>query len=263
MNALAPPPPVAIRQLVLQGLGRCGRAWTDLVFPWKCLLCGREEDSQQAPFCPTCRAWLLASAAKAAALACPRCALPIAGAGDATWKGCVRCLSQPPGFDAAFALGAYASVLRGLCLKLKADRNAWLAPWLGRLLAEAWHAELARLPGDAWIVPVPLHWWRRMSRGYNQAEGLAGGLAARLGLCVHQPLRRIRATDHLAHLSAEERMAAMSRAFRIRDRAGLAGRTVILVDDILTTGATCGAAARTLKQGGAGQVVVTVVARTP
>ena len=130
------------------------------------------------------------------------------------------------------------------------------------LLAEARQAELPRLPRDAWVVPVPLHWWRRLRRGYNQAEALAQGLSRRVDLRVHQPLRRVKAADHLAHKGATERMQAMRGAFRARRDHGLKGRTILLVDDILTTGATTGAAARALKQAGARRVVVAVLART-
>jgi ComF family protein len=152
--------------------------------------------------------------------------------------------------------------MRDLCLRLKHERNAWLAPWLSDLLAEARHAELGQLPHDAWIVPVPLHWWRRLRRGYNQADALAYGLARRLELRVHQPLKRIRATDRLAQMGVTERIEALRGAFRARRDPGLRGKTVLLIDDILTTGATSGAAARALKQVGAKRVVVAVLART-
>jgi ComF family protein len=114
----------------------------------------------------------------------------------------------------------------------------------------------------AWIVPVPLHWWRHWRRGFNQAEALARALARRLDLPVRRPLRRIKATEKLAELSPTERARALRGTFRARKGPGLAGRTVLLVDDVLTTGANCGAAARALKQAGAARVVVAVIART-
>jgi predicted amidophosphoribosyltransferase len=82
-------------------------------------------------------------------------------------------------------------------------------------------------------------------------------------LTVHHPLQRIRATDRLARLSATDRIEAMRGAFRARRESGLKGRTILLVDDILTTGATAGTAARMLKQAGARRVVIAVLARTP
>jgi ComF family protein len=147
-------------------------------------------------------------------------------------------------------------------LLLKHEQNAWLARWLIDLLVEA-RPEVAGLPRDACVVPVPLHWWRRWRRGYNQADELARRLAKRLRLPRRGLLRRVMATDPLASLGRVERAQVMRNAFRVRPRWGpaLAGRTVVLVDDILTTGATCGAAARALKKAGAAQVTVVVIGR--
>jgi ComF family protein len=176
--------------------------------------------------------------------------------------GCSACRNRTLGFDAVIALGPYEGALRELCLRLKHERYAWLAPWLSELLIEARREALASLPADAWVVPVPLHWWRHWRRGYNQAEALARGLAGRIGLPLRRGLRRLRATMKLAELSPTERARALHGAFRARRSPGLARSTVVLVDDVLTTGATCGAAARALKHAGASQVVVIVLART-
>jgi ComF family protein len=251
----------SMRRILAQGLTSCAGAVDDLVFPWSCLLCGAEGATVRGPFCMTCRTGLLAVAAAAGTSACPRCALPTGPYADLQ-RGCAQCRGRSLGFDAALALAPYAEAIRDLCLRLKHERNAWLAPWLSSLFAEARQDELARLPRDTWIVPVPLHWWRRLERGYNQAEALAKGLSRSLGLRVCQPLRRIKATDRLAHKSTSNRMDAMRQAFRSRHDPGLNGRTILLVDDILTTGATCGAAARVLKQAGAKHIVVAVLART-
>src|SRR5271166_3018856 len=251
----------SMRRILAQGLASCVRAVDDLVFPWTCLVCGIEGGSFRGPFCASCRARLLDAAATAGASACPRCALPIGPHADLR-RGCAECRGRSLGFDAALALGPYAESIRDLCLRLKHERNAWLAPWLGNLLADARRSELAQLPRDGWIVPIPLHRWRQLQRGYNQAEALAKGLSRSLGLRVHQPLRRINATDRLAHKTASDRVEVMRHAFRTRLEPGLNGRTILLVDDILTTGATCGAAARALKQAGAKQVIVAVLART-
>jgi ComF family protein len=252
----------SMRRVLVHGLTAWGEAVDALIFPWACLVCGTEGGALHGPLCESCRGGLLDAAALAGASACPRCALPVGPHADLQ-GGCAQCRGRSLGFDAALALGLYAGTIRDLCLRLKHERNAWLAPWLGNLLADAWQSELTRLPRDAWIVPVPLHWWRRLQRGYNQAEALARSLSPRLDLCVCQPLRRIKATDRLAHKAASERMDAMRQAFRTRPDPGLKGRTILLVDDILTTGATCGAAARALKQAGAKRVIVAVLARTP
>jgi ComF family protein len=168
------------------------------------------------------------------------------------------------GFDRAIALGPYEGPIRHLCLSLKYERNAWIARWLAELVvkgcSEALRSEV-KTEGGSWVVPIPLHWRRRLSRGYNQAEALALGIARGLSLEVRRPLRRVVSTPRLARIGRTDRSKIMKRAFRSRPDESLRGRTIFLVDDIMTSGATCGAAARALKQAGASRVVVVVVAR--
>ncbi len=250
---------VAARIAVARLLGAVGRAADALVFPWSCPLC--EKTGSNGPFCTICRQELLARAARAALSACPRCAHTTGPYGDLQ-GGCAACRGQSLGFDAALAFGPYEGPLRTLCLQLKHEENAWLAPWLSKLLVEARREAIAQLPSDTWVVPVPLHWWRELRRGYNQSEALARGLARQLGLPVCKPLRRPLATRQLAAMGPTERREVMHHAFRVRHHPRLSGRTVLLVDDVLTTGATCGAAARVLKQAGAARVVAIVFGRT-
>jgi ComF family protein len=229
-----------------------------LVFPWSCAVCGAHDT--HGPFCSTCHGELLEQAASGAASACPRCALSAGPFADLE-RGCAECRGKPLGFDAAIALGPYQGALRELCLRLKSERNAWLAPWLSKLMVAARRDVLDSLASEACLVPVPLHWWRRWRRGYNQAEGLARGLGRLLGRPVRRHLRRQRATDRLVTLSPTERSEAMRGAFVAKRGMGQSERTVLLVDDVLTTGATCGEAARALKRAGARRVVVVVIAR--
>jgi ComF family protein len=229
-----------------------------LVFPWSCSLCGVEGINQ--PFCPACRQGLVERSVAASASACPRCAQSVGPYADLK-NGCAACRGRSLGYEASLALGPYEGALRDLCLRLKHEQDAWLAPWLIDLLVEARRDAISRLPADAWVVPIPLHWWRHWRRGYNQAEALARGLARRLDLPVHRPLRRVAATPKLAELAPTQRDQVMRRAFRARLGSQIAGRSVLLVDDVLTTGATCGAAARALRQAGAERVIVIVIAR--
>ena len=245
---------LASRGWVQRCLAAFGNAAGALIFPWECPVCGTMEGA--SPFCAPCRDELL----DAAGDACARCAMPLGPFTDRT-GGCSECRGRSLGFDGAIALGPYQGPIRHLCLRLKHEPNAWIAPWTMDVLIEARHSALASEAGDAWVAPVPLHGRRRMRRGYNQAEALASRLARRLGLRHVQPLRRVRATPPLARSGRAERATLLRHAFQARPNPALKGRTVLLVDDILTTGATCGAAARALKRAGAARVVVVVIGR--
>jgi ComF family protein len=178
-------------------------------------------------------------------------------------KGCSECRGRPLGFDASIATGYHEGAWRALCVRLKKERAAWLAPWMAGLTAEARAADFALLPADAWIVPVPLHWLRRLERGYNQADALALALARRLDLPARRPIRRVKNTGRLVGLTLTQRAEVVRGAFEVDPRVApdLKGRTILLVDDVLTTGATTGAAARALKRAGAARVVVAVLSR--
>jgi ComF family protein len=112
------------------------------------------------------------------------------------------------------------------------------------------------------LCPVPLHWFRQMRRGYNQAELLARALCGPLSLPLVRPLYRPRATLPQKG-SRPERQAAMRTAFRVRDPGSVAGLDFLLVDDVLTTGATAGACAQALLDAGARAVGVVTLARVP
>jgi ComF family protein len=112
------------------------------------------------------------------------------------------------------------------------------------------------------VIPVPLHWRRRWQRGYNQAEALARALAGACGFpCRSHWLARVRHTPAQHLLSPSARRANVQGAFHARKRPELAGATVLLVDDVLTTGTTCSEAARALRDAGVRKVIVAVVAR--
>jgi ComF family protein len=241
------------RSLIRRWSAECLGALADLAFPLDCVICG--QDGTRTPFCDDCRAELR----EARGEACPRCALGL-GPWARSDGGCSVCRERTLGFDAAVALGPYQGPIREVCLRLKHQRDAWLAPWVADVLAEA-RGEQLRAEGPDGVVAVPLHWSRRLRRGYNQAEALAAGLARRLGAQLRPALRRIVATEPLAGLGRTERDRLMKQAFRARNRVRLQGQTIILVDDILTTGATCGAAARALKKVGAQRVIVAVIGR--
>jgi ComF family protein len=237
------------------GRGRGVRTWLDgvgsLVFDAPCDVCGQED----GPICSACREEML----DASGPSCPRCAMPVGPFANLD-GGCSDCRGRRTGFDEAIALGPYAGPIRHLCLRMKRREGRWAARWGADLLREA-RGDRLRASGADVITAVPLHWWRQLRRGYNQSGALAEALAARLDLPLVGSLLRSRWTPKLADLPRTRRAALLRGAFRAVMGADLEGKTVMLVDDILTTGATCGASARALKAAGAARVVVVVLAR--
>ena len=248
------------------------RGWRDRLFaallPAACLGCGAPLPASPAAsalgLCAACRGRL-----RAPGNACGRCALPLAASTPAGFL-CGRCRAHPPAYDRLLALWSYEPPLDAVVRGLKFGRLDYLGRHLGVALAEAFLAELgpdaeaAGVAGIDRVVPVPLHWRRRLARGFNQAERIARPLAAALGRPLAQALVRRRATPPQSGLGRPERLANPRRAFRVRRGAGdLAGATILLVDDVATTGATLDGAALTLKRAGAGRVIALVAGRTP
>jgi ComF family protein len=193
--------------------------------------------------------------------ACPRCAQTV-GQYTASAEGCSWCRDQRFAFAAAIRLGSYESRRREAVLRIKQRGGDELAYYVARLWAERSLGRL-RSCGAEVVVPVPLHWLRQLRRGHNQAAILAEGLARRLGLPVRPAwLTRRRATPHQTGQSAAVRRDNVAGAFVARRRPELNGRTVLLVDDVMTTGSTCHEAARALIAAGAARIVVAVLARS-
>jgi competence protein ComFC len=164
------------------------------------------------------------------------------------------CRAGLRGFDAAYSFGAYEGVLRQLIHLYKYAKVQPLARPLCALLARA----LPRDEAFDAVVPVPLHWRRRLQRGFNQAYLLARGLSRATGIPVLSALGRVRSTATQAGLSNRSRRQNVTRAFRSRN---LSGKRILLIDDVMTTGATGAACALALKQAGARRVVLLTVAR--
>lgn len=175
---------------------------------------------------------------------------------------CGACSVQPPVFDRARAALRYDDGSRGLILRFKHADRVDIAKTFGQMLEKA-GAEL--LADCDLIVPVPLHRWRLLQRGYNQAGLLAYALAGKgRGLVAPDLLRRVRATASQQGLSGEQRQQNVtSTAFRLhpRQRARVEGSRVLLIDDVLTTGATIAACTRVLKKAGVHAVDVLTLAR--
>jgi ComF family protein len=180
---------------------------------------------------------------------------------------CGSCRQGEQEFDLARSYGLYAGSLRKAILQLKFHGREYLGHRLGALLARAWEA--LPEPDSAVVAPVPLHPSRRRQRGFNQAELLASGLVRRLrkdersqGLRLEAgSLRRIRATLPQVGLSVSARRENVSGVFSVARPEQVRNRTIVLIDDVMTTGATLSACAAALKQAGAGRVLALSLAR--
>ncbi|NWG72087.1 MAG: ComF family protein [Parvularculaceae bacterium] len=199
---------------------------------------------------------------------CAQCGAPF-GAHEGDGALCPQCIAEPPSFDRARAAVVYGEASHRLIVAFKHADRTELLPLLAGLLARA---AAALGPGDGWraalIVPCPLHPLRLLQRRYNQAAMLALALKAPLGgstgpeIAV-EALRRVKPTRPQQRLSAAARQRNVAGAFAVNEAvaARIEGRRVILVDDVLTTGATLSACARALKKAGASRVEALVVAR--
>jgi ComF family protein len=154
----------------------------------------------------------------------------------------------------------YDGQLREAVLRIKQVAGDALAEALGTLFARKLRQRWER-DGPQVVIPVPLHWRRRLTRGYNQAESVARGIAGELRLpLVTRAVRRVRATPKQTGVSAAERRRNVEGAFRPTTLAAVKGLRVLLVDDVLTTGATADATAAAVRTAGAAQVHVAVLA---
>jgi ComF family protein len=236
-------------------------AWgaVDLVFPNACLLCVSPEARVGAfrhGFCSTCHADLVSDPA----VRCPRCGETIGPHTDIS-KGCVACRTRRFAFDACVRLGPYDRLLKRGIIQAKGSAGEPLAEMLGRLFAETRSAELRELDATV-VVPVPLHWRRRWTRGYNQAGAIAREVAAALGLSYRPSwVVRTRPVEQHAQPSAAAREANARGAFRVGRGASFAATTVLVVDDVMTTGSTVAEVARVVRAAGATRVVAAVLAR--
>lgn len=226
----------------------------DLIFPPRCPLCG-EGLSAQVGLCGSC--WN--DLAIPGDPACSLCQRPFDD-GIAAGLVCAPCLAQPPKHDGIAAGTLYNEASRKLVLAFKHGGRIALAPMMARLIA-------ARLPvsePDWLIVPVPLHRWRIWRRGYNQAALLGREIARLSGATLAVDLlERRKATPTLGGLGRRARTRALSGAIvaNPRHRERLRGAKVVLVDDVLTSGATSDACVSALKRAGAERVVIACFSR--
>lgn len=239
-----PPGPPAVKRSVLSGL----------LSP-VCPACGRESFPPSPHiFCQSC---IDSITFFDPALRCPGCG----GENRSALDFCSSCLCEPPRpWKHALALFSYSGTGKELIRKLKFSRRPDLARPLGILAADMLitsgiHADI--------IVPIPLNFLRRLSRSYNQAELLASVIAKTAGIHMAKLLRRKHSLRKQSVLGRHARHSGMENVFRVTAPRKIKDRHILIVDDILTTGATLSAAAAQLLKHGAASVSVLVIARTP
>jgi ComF family protein len=226
------------------------------LYPDSCRICGGI--LHQVVRFPVCERCLKTPEPFEAEFFCISCRTPFLNGFPLDHEGrCALCRSGLRAFEAAYSFGAYEGELREMVHLLKYQKVHTLARPLGGFLMRA-------LPRDEVfdaIVPVPLHWRRRWSRGFNQSELLARAVTRSTGIRVVNALRRVKATAVQAGLSNTARRRNVTQAFRCHHPEAVAGKRILLVDDVMTTGSTATACAQALKRAGAGRVTLLTVAR--
>jgi len=235
---------------MLQALVRLSQGFTQgllqLVYPATCLCCAGPMPDYQARLCDSCRRSLSNSTHPV----CPRCAATV-GPYVQVGSGCTQCRKESFHFERVLRLGPYEGMLREVVLRIKQLSGEDLAEAIGKLWAEV-----------SLVIPVPLYWFKRLRRGYNQSEVLAQALAIKLHVpYLGRLLRRTRNTPQQTQRVGVNRRDNVRDAFRAPASPKLTKKTVLLVDDVLTSGSTASEAARALKKAGAGKVFVAVLAR--
>src|SRR5438270_10694231 len=235
--------------MVVGLLRKCGRWALDFALPPRCAGCGTIVDDVHS-FCPHC--WKQVEFLGDGG--CSVCGIPLQATEQTI---CAACLAKPPRIARTRAAVAYGDVSRGLAIRLKYGRKVAIARTMARYMAP-----LVATGDDRLLVPVPLHRTRLWGRGFNQSALVARELSRRLGIATDPlALRRIRRTPPLKGMSPLQRRKTVAGAFRVRNNRAVAGKIVILVDDVLTTGSTAEACARTLKRAGAASVELVSFAR--
>ncbi|MBI1960704.1 MAG: ComF family protein [Candidatus Liptonbacteria bacterium] len=221
----------------------------DAVFPRMCLGCGKDAEDRESFLCAACRNGL----PRAQWVSCGACGGRVASFADF----CHIRTSFP--IIAAFSYES--ETVRSLAKHLKYKHIRGIAGLFGAFLADA-YGILIEDDGNTIVVPVPLHLIRAWKRGYNQADLIATAFAVRMGLRVERSaLVRVRMTRPQTSLSAKRRQDNMRGAFIAPEPARVAGKRIILVDDVFTTGATMREAAACLRHAGAKRVIGLVAAR--
>ncbi len=236
-----------------------GGALLDMIYPPRCAACGMDlaDGSDWPHLCGACSMkirWI--------GDACLRCGLPLGPySDDHDGRWCVSCRTVPLSFGRASAAAIYEDTVSALVRGFKYDRRMHIGATLSAMLCRKANDVLGGAGYD-WVAAVPLHPKKLRERGFDQSQYLASRLASEMRVpLLDGAMRRTRETPAQAGLSRTARFSNLKGAFEVARPGDVSGKQIIIVDDVMTTGATCSAAARALRDSGATVVAAAVVAR--
>lgn len=244
---------------------RIAQQFATLVFPIQCPFCKKQsiesidEDVRadcDQPWCDDCFAKLVGNPLDR----CLKCGAS-SGPKNPFPQGCRLCHGVDLRFERCFAIGNYRGDLQELVVKMKRCHDDVLAIQLGRLLGYQLDTLENEIEFDM-VIPIPTHWWRKFSRGFHGASVIADGISGVCGIRKSQNVLHCRRTTRKqGMLTTAGRFANVRGAFGLNERVNIRGKNVLLVDDVMTSGATASEATKTLYKGGAERVIVAVAAR--
>jgi len=238
------------------------RTGCDFIYPLVCPLCSVDLPQTSSAsavatrFCAVCRERLTPTIEQT----CCRCSAPVGPFLD-TSAGCIHCRRDRFAFESVVSIGVYQNLLKLVCRRVKRSDGRIIATAAAGLLWDRVGIQLRGAKIDL-VIPVPHHWTKRIARRQFASSTIAEVLSRRLQADFHaRILTKVRRTPPQSGLTATARRKNLRKAFRAGSRCVLSGRSVLLVDDILTTGTTAHEASKVLRQAGADRVVVAVLAR--
>lgn len=228
----------------------------DLLFPPSCAVC-HSSPSSESQLCLSCAAELT----RLPESSCHRCGALISPH-HAGRDRCDHCSDPPLKFSRLVCLGQYEGPLRDIILRMKRPSQTALSLAMGKLLTGNRRQNLEKMQPDL-LIPIPMHWTRKLRRGVNSPELIAESIARHLSAPSERGVLKLRRNPQIqSSLSPTQRFVNMRGAFRCTAGYAIKGARVLLVDDVLTTGATCSEAAAELRRNGAKEVFVAVISRT-
>lgn len=231
-------------------LAACGTT-SSISFKHHCLLC---DEASPSRVCQHCQRFLVKPH-----YSCQQCAQPLKHFA----LFCGQCLRHPPAYDTVFSPFLYQAPLRSLIVDYKQKGHEYKGKALSQLFCESVfrHYQQQHIPLPTLITPVPLHWRAQWVRGFNQSAFFSRDLSQHLGIKYFDETRRIKWSVSQKELNRKERLLSLKNSF-VATRT-LKGESIVIVDDVMTTGATANTLAVELKKAGAGHISVWVLARTP